>query len=305
MKKNTGLLPLGVVYILALFAMLFWGFSFVWVKIAYAVYHPLEVVFIRLLIAAILLTIVSLFMVKEKIQKKDYKIIFLLAFFEPFCYFIGESFGMQYMTATLASIIISTIPLFTPIFSYLIIREKVTIWEITGLVISFIGVLMLILVDMHIAASLKGVLLMFFAVLAGTNYCVMLRKVADNYSAITIVKWQNIIGALLFLPLFMIFDFSHFRSIPFDIKVFANIIQLAVFASTLAFIFLTIIVRNIGVNRANIFTNLIPVYTAVLSWYLLGESFGSRKIAGIIVVIIGLFLSQVHRLDLSFKKRQK
>jgi len=89
--KNTKIL----VYIAAVLAMLFWGYSFVWYKIAYLYYKPITVVFLRLIISSLLLmAYIKLSGKVERIEKKDLLLFILMAFCEPFCYFLGESFGM-------------------------------------------------------------------------------------------------------------------------------------------------------------------------------------------------------------------
>ena len=70
------------------------------------------------------------------------------------------------------------------------------------------------------------------------------------------------------------------------------IIMLAVFCSTLAFIFYILAVKRIGVAKSSVFTNLIPIITALISYFLLDEKFTPLKIAGIIIVILGLVLTQ-------------
>jgi drug/metabolite transporter (DMT)-like permease len=73
------------------------------------------------------------------------------------------------------------------------------------------------------------------------------------------------------------------------------ILQLTVFASSLAFIFFTYGITHIGVSRANVFTNTIPVFTAVFAWWLLDEPLTANKWAGISIVILGLFVAQFKR----------
>ena len=59
--------------------------------------------------------------------------------------------------------------------------------------------------------------------------------------------------------------------LPFDAKAFWAIIKLAIFASTFAFILFTYSVRNIGINKSNIFINVIPVFVAVIAYVVLGD----------------------------------
>jgi drug/metabolite transporter (DMT)-like permease len=67
---------------------------------------------------------------------------------------------------------------------------------------------------------------------------------------------------------------------------------LAVFASVAAFILFCFTVRKIGVTRANIFNNVRPVFTAILMWIIFGEILPVWKLVGIVVIIIGLFVSE-------------
>ena len=158
---------------------------------------------------------------------------------------------------------------------------------------SFAGVLFLVLNDFRLEGRLIGYILMFIAVLGGTNYAIALRPLVDKYSALTIVKVQTLIGSFLFLPFFLAFEYQHYRALEFQIAPYVNLALLAIFPSSLAFIIMTIMVRNLGVVKANIFTNLIPIMTAVLSYFILKESFSTLKLFAMLVVIMGLFVSQI------------
>jgi drug/metabolite transporter (DMT)-like permease len=106
------------------------------------------------------------------------------------------------------------------------------------------------------------------------------------------VTYQNSLGILFFAPLFFVFEYNHFIHVPFNTEVLVPLLQLSVFASTFAFVFFTYAIRNIGVTKANIFANMIPVFTAFFAWLLLNESLGMLKMLGIGIVLIGLYLSQ-------------
>jgi len=283
------------IYILAVFSMLFWGLSFVWVKIVYLYYRPFTVVTVRLFLATILLLLYqNLFKTKQKVTLVDIPKFLLLAFFEPFCYFLGESFGMQYVSSTLASIIIATIPVFSPIFSFLFYREKLSKFGFLGLVISVLGIVLLVVdKNFNFNAPIKGILLLLFAVISAIGYGIVAKKLTFTYDSVTIIKYQNAFGFIYFLPFFLIFDFNHFLSVKPDIKLVANLLALTVFASVLAFVLFTKVLKEIGINSANIFTNLIPIFTAVFSFLILKESFNLQKISGIFLVVFGVFISQV------------
>jgi drug/metabolite transporter (DMT)-like permease len=219
-----------------------------------------------------------------------------MSFFEPFLYFIGESYGLIYISSTVAAVIVATIPLISPVAAWFFYREKVGWMNAAGLLFSFLGVGLVVLNgSFRFDASPLGVGLEFMAVLAAISYSIVLRNLVGRYNTFTIIAWQNFIGVILFLPIWLIFEFNDFVSKPFHPQAFRAIVFLAVFASTLAFVFFTQSIRHLGVNRSNTFINLIPVFVAVLSFFILNESLEIQQIGGIVIVVTGLFLAQLKR----------
>lgn len=283
-------------YVAVVLSMIFWAFSFIWFKEANKNFNPITIVFIRLFFSVILMTI-FLIATKNymKIKKPDRKLFLMLALFEPFFYFLGESFGLTYVSATVCSVMISTIPVFATIGAWLIFREKLKIINYAGIILSFIGVLVFIInSDGRISFNINGLGLLSLAVISAVGYNLTLSRLVGSYSPVYIVNVQNIIGALLFLPLFLIFDFKQFVSTPLTLEMFRPIIELAVFASCGAFILFAYSVKNMGITKANVFSNCIPVFTAIFSFILLGERLSLQNIAGMTIVIAGLFMSQMN-----------
>ena len=288
-----------LVYVLTLSAVAFWGLSYVWMKVVFQYYDPITTMFIRLSLASVFMyTLLAIMGKKEKIQKEDYPAFLALSFFSPFCYFIGESFGLKLVSPTIAAVIIATIPVFTPFLGHFAFGEKITKLNIAGFAISFSGVMIMVLdFEFRFSASPAGVMLLFFAVAAALANILFLKRLAMKYSSTTIIKTQNLLGALFFLPLFLIFDYQKFIQVQPTGELVWALLKLSVFASTLAFMFYTISVRKIGVARTSIFSNLIPVCTAVFAFFLLGEKIDASKIVGMVVVISGLLLTQSLKLS--------
>lgn len=283
------------IYFSVILAMVFWGFTFVAFKYANVSFRPISIVFLRLFVSLFFLfAFAFLFKRLGRIRRQDQKWFLLLALFEPFFYFLGEAYGLTMVTATVGAVIISTIPLLVPFASYLLFREKLTVLNRIGLVISFGGVLMVILTrNQGISAEPKGVLLMFVAVISAVGYTMVVKKLADDYNPITITAYQSLYGLLMFLPLFLIFELPHLHLAEATPSSVWSVIYLGVVGSGICFILLTIGIRELGAARANVFGNLIPVVTAVLSFFLLKEAMPILKILGIFVVIAGLLMSQV------------
>ena len=245
--KNKEFLAFGA----ALGAAFFWSFSFVWFKIAYLGYDPITVVIFRLAISSVLITLIAYFLKRlQKPTRKDFRLFVLMAFFEPFIYFLGESYGLKYVSPTVAAVIVATIPLISPIVAWHFYKERVSWMNAVGLLFSFVGVGMVVLNgSFRLDASPLGVGLEFIAVFAAIAYSIVLRNLVGRYNTLTIIAYQNLIGIVLFLPIWLIVDFNSFMQRPFHPQAFRAIILLAVFASTLAFVFFTQSIRQIGVNR--------------------------------------------------------
>ncbi|MGQ1908722.1 DMT family transporter [Marinifilum sp. RC60d5] len=283
-----------LVYGSIILAMLFWSFSFVWVKIVYLVYNPITTVFLRLIISTALLFIIGKSIGRiQKINKCDRVQLVLLAFFEPFLYFMGESFGLKLVSSTLGAVIISTIPLFSPIAAYFFHKEKISPKIVLGILVSIIGVGVIIFnKQLNLIASPVGIALLFLAVGSAVAYSTVLKNLASKYNPLTLISYQNLVGIIFFLPPFLIFDLQYFISAQPTTEVWLAIIQLAVFASSLAFIFFTYGLKYLGINKSNIFINAIPVFTAIFAFFVLNETLSFQKMMGISIVIGGLFLSQ-------------
>jgi drug/metabolite transporter (DMT)-like permease len=147
--------------------------------------------------------------------------------------------------------------------------------------------------DLSFAASPLGIGFLMIAVASVMGYSYILQGLTKKYNAYTIISAQNVIGIVYFLPLLILFDFDILRTVQINSELVINITALAIFASALAFFLFTIGTKHIGVTKASIFTYLIPIITAFLSYHMGHEEFTPLKIAGIAVVIMGLSLSQL------------
>jgi drug/metabolite transporter (DMT)-like permease len=276
--------------------MIFWAFSFIWYKEANEALYPITIVFLRLVFAMLLMT-AFVFLTKRsrKIEKKDRKLFLILAVFEPFLYFIGESFGLTYVSATVGSVLISTIPVFATIAAWIIFRERLKAVNYAGILISFIGVIVFISnKDGSLSFNVKGLLLLCLAVFSAVGYNLTLSRLVGKYSPFFIVMIQNLIGTILFFPLFLVLDAGHFFTMQLNVKMFIPVLELSVFASCGAFILFAYGVSRMGVTKANVFTNTIPLFTALFAFFILGEKLSVRNVTGMIIVVTGIFMSQLN-----------
>ncbi|MHC1781134.1 MAG: DMT family transporter [Bacteroidales bacterium] len=285
-----------LVYIAICTAVILWGFSFIWTNSLLIKGFPVySLVFLRMAIAALVLSIVSFAGKKiQKIKKKDFGWFLLLVLLEPFIYFIGETFGLKIINSpTLGAIIISTIPIFASVAGLLIYKEKITAINIFGITITLPGILLVVFQDGAINVShYTGILLLFIAVFSAVGYSVVVKRLAETYNSYTIVTYQHILGALYFLPLFLINDYSSFRIGSLTSDIIQPILYLAILCSGLAFILFITSIKELGIARTNIFTALVPVVSAFGAYIFGHDSLNIRKVTGIIIVVAGVIVAQ-------------
>ncbi|MCP5109009.1 MAG: DMT family transporter [bacterium] len=286
-----------LVYAGLILTMLFWSLSYIWIKMVYIYINPITTVFLRLTATAVILLVFAKITKKlQKIQRGDLKFIIFMTFLHPLAYFTFESFGLKYASSTTAAVIISTIPLFIPIAAFYLFNERLSKTNITGMVISFTGVILVIVKkDFSLAASPLGMLLLFLAVISGVAFTISLRKLTIKYNPVTLITYQNLLGVFWFAPLFVIFELEHFLTVPITIELIGPLAMLIIFASTLAFIFYAAALQELGAAKAGIFGNIMPAFTAVFAWFLLSETLTVQKMVGIAIVITGLLVSQIRK----------
>ena len=285
----------GLGYIAILFAMLFWGLSFVWIKHLLNNNFPVfTIVFIRLVLAsAVFVTLLSIGKKLQRVERADYKDFILLAFFEPFLYFIGEDFGLKYVDASYAAVIIALIPIVISITMYFAERAPIR-WEfVVGTLVSVAGVLMLTTSpDGQATFSLKGTLLLGLAVLAAAGYSVQLTRLLKKYTPATVTTWQNFIAIPFYLPFILIFDVKQWPSLTWDFDAVLSLVCLALLCSAGAYMLYSYSVKQLTVNKTSVFTNLLPIVTLLAASAIGLESFTPIKFWGILVIVAGVTFSQ-------------
>ena len=286
-------------YLLLVSSAALWGSSFIFTKRLLEVADPVVIICSRVMIAGpvFLLLCLLLFRKDMRIARKDIPVLFAFSCFEPFLYFIFETYSLTRCDASVVSIIVATIPIATAFLSMFYFKENFTKLNMFGVFVSFVGIFIMLFPAFASASiSIIGVLLAFGAVGASVGYMFFLKKLPEHYNPVVIITYQNLIGLALFTPLmFIITDVKVIESqltALFSLPALYYLASLAILCSALAFMFYLQGMRHFGVGKANTFTNLIPIVTAILSFFLLQEQFPLYKILGIIIVITGIFLVQ-------------
>ncbi|MDR2292082.1 MAG: DMT family transporter [Prevotellaceae bacterium] len=288
------------IYIQIILANIFWGFSFVWTDIVLkSSITPITLVLIRMIFATILLGLWAKHTGNiQKIKIKHLKYFLGLAMCEPFLYFLCETYGQTMVSPTVTSVIVATIPLFTSITGFIVLKEKIGLTTVIGIIVSMIGVIAVVFIgDSDLSGQFIGAVLVFGAVVSAIGYAVLVKYIIHRYNATTLVFYQNFIGLIYFIPCFFIVDLSHVGDMKFTFEAISSLVQLSVFASVIAFIFYSNSVKVLGVIKSGVFCYIIPVLTALFAFFMIDEHLKMAQWLGMAAVISGLFISQLSRTE--------
>ena len=287
-------------YVGIMIAMTVWSCSFLFTQEALKSFNPITVVTLRIGLATALLGLYGWVAGRlQKPRKQDIWLFLVGGVFQPFSYFMCETYGLWMTSATTTSVVMALIPLFAPLVAWVWLRERVTWWNMVGIVVSVIGVMMLVVEKGEINVSGWGLVVLMGAVMSAAMYSTILRKIPSEYTNVSIVFYVHASSLLFFIPTFVALDLQNWGTRPVLPMSVVSIVVLAVFASVVSFVLFCYVVRRIGVTKANVFNNMIPAITALAVWMIYGEVIPAVKWVGIVVVIVGLFISQ----GVDFKRR--
>ncbi len=291
-------------YLLILLTVFLWGMSFLWSDRVLDRQVPVfTFIFTRMIIAAAALSLFSLLTGRfQRIRKGDFKWFAAMTAFEPFLYFLGETFGLQLTDSpTLCSVIIATIPVFSLIVGWILFREKLSTLNRVGIFVAVAGVILFVLIGGSLHAKyLYGIAILFLAAIGSTGYTAICKKLANKgYNPFAIVTWQFILAIGYFLVPFLIWDASSWTPAYLSWPVLRPIIALAVLCSGVAFVIYAACVDRIGMTRTTVFLPLVAIVSAVAASLLGQDTLEPLQFVGIAVAMLGVVMAQA-----SFKKEK-
>lgn len=286
-----------LIYIASLFSIILWGMSYIWTDKLIGQGIPIfYFVFVRIFLAGIILFLFNTAYARiKRIQRRDLGKFLLLAFFEPFIYFLCETSGLKLTgSPTLSAMVVATIPIFSIGAGILFFKEKINGINILGICLSLLGIVLVAMAKGELGEHfIWGIVLLLVAVISEVGHASITKSLAGNYSSQIIVMYQFLIGSIYLLPVFLWKGLDGFDyEVYFDGDVWYPIICLAVLCSSLAFSLWVSTIKNLGVAKSSIFSALIPVAAAIIAWVIGHEALNERQWIGIGISTFGVILSQ-------------
>ena len=284
----------GVLATLALLlASALWASSFVVLKMAFAVYDPMVVIFGRMLVGSLLFLALWRNFRTVKYQPGDWKPLLFMAFCEPGMYFVFEALALENTDAGQAGMIVALLPLMVAAAARIFLGERVSPRTWAGFTLALAGAAWLSLDAVSTATAPNpalGNFLEFLAMVCATGYMITLKRMSVRYSPLFLTAIQAFFGTAFYFPL--LFLPSTAMPTIFDPLGVGAIVYLGAFVTLAAYALYNYGTSKIPASQASAFTNLIPVVTLAMGWAVLGERLTLWQYAASGLVLFGVVLSQ-------------
>ncbi len=272
--------------------IVFWALVFPFIKIALEELSPVNLTIMRLLVVCIVFLI--LLIVKpnkfSKIQKKDIVPIFLVGFLGIILYHFGLNYGEQYISASAASVIIATIPIFVVILAAIFLKEKITIKIVLGVILSLVGVVIISTVGRSDALLevkyISGALAVILAAALGAGYTVAGKKMLQRYSALSLTVYVCLLGSLGLIPFISSSLFEEVAAM--SLTGWSVVIFLGVFPTVVGYVLWYVALEIKSASEISVYLYFVPVLSTIISYIFFRDEITWLFVFGGALVILGL-----------------
>ena len=286
-----------IAYILLILTTLFWSGNFIVGKAA-SLFEipPFTLNFYRWVFAWLIL---APFTLPEIIRKKNYileniGLIIILGITSITIFNSIVYYSLNFTQVISGVLMISTIPVLIIFFCWLFKIEKTNIYQISGVIFSLLGVVVIIAkADLEILLNLnfnKGDLWMVFAMFSWAIYSALLRKKKFELSQLSLLQTIISAGLIFLLPTYLI-ELALGYKVSIHLPFVLTLTYVVIFPGLASFIFWIKGISIIGSNRSGIFLHLMPIFSTILAIIIFKERFMIYHLIGAILIIMGIYLS--------------
>ncbi|MCD7971789.1 MAG: DMT family transporter [Candidatus Azobacteroides sp.] len=255
---------------------------------------PMSMSLFRMVGAAALFWIASIFAPREHVKPHDMLLLFFASLFAIVLNQGVFAFGLSLTTPLDASIITTTTPIITMILAAIFLKEPITNKKIGGVFIGATGALLLILSSQHSVNSSSpysvwGDLLCLLAQISFSIYLTVYKGLIQRYSVITLMKWMFVYASACFIP----FSFRDVSSIDFAAlspAIWGKIAFAVVGATFITFLFLSYAQKKLRPTIVSMYNYLQPIVAGIVAVYLGMDTFGVVKGLAVVLVFLGVYV---------------
>jgi len=282
--------------LLLVFVSLVWAGSFVVVRMTVKEISPVDLGFLRFLVATPFMVLILFLSKKEtRLPAKELLSLSVLGLTGVTLLYIFQFIGIEYTTASTSAVLINTNVIFIVLLSATFLKEKFPLRKSAGIALSFVGVLVVIFAQMtneSIAFSsvfLIGCIFIILSAFCWAIYSIVGKRLIDKYDPFTVTTYAFVLGTIFFLP-FALPDITDvIQGVSFN--GWMAILYLALICSVFGYVAWYYALSRIDAGRAAVFLNLIPLFTIVISFFT-GEILTFIFLIGAVLIIYGVYQTQ-------------
>lgn len=254
---------------------------------------PLGIFTIRSIGAGLLFWALSLFLPKEKVDRKDHVKIFAASFLGFFMTQITFLVAIPEVTPMHCSILSAMSPIYTMFIAAIVLKEPLTWKKGCGVLLSLFGIIFLILNNAGTGgvseSSLRGLLLMFLNSLSFSLYLGIFRPLIDKYSVVTFMKWIFLFSTLMSLP----FTFREVLGFGWTRIPSAQLWELGylvVFATFVSYFLIPFGQKRIRPTLVSMYSYVQPIIATIISICIGMDQLTWQKVLAAFMVFAGVFV---------------
>jgi drug/metabolite transporter (DMT)-like permease len=285
--------------VVILLPIVFWAFAFPFIKIGLEELSPVNLTILRLFVVCLVFLLFLLVAPKKftPLQKKDVVPLFLLGFFGIVVYHLGLNYGEVHLSASSASLIIATIPIFTVIFATILLKEHVTRKIAVGVPLSLAGVVVISLTgsggDPFAVAYLSAAVAVLVSAFVGAGYTIAGKKLLARYSALSLTVYAVLLGCLGLLP--FVSSSLVVEVAALSLRGWGAVLFLALLPTVVGYVLWYVALEVRSASEISVFLYFIPVLSTIVSAVLFGEQVTWWFVCGGVLVIGGLLIVHMRK----------
>lgn len=298
-KKITTLDSIQLTYIKLSLVSMIWGGTFVAGRYISNEIPALLAASLRFIIASLSLTLFLILFGRgfKKVNFNQILQLIGLGFCGIYTYNICFFYGLHHIDASRASLIVASNPVVMALFSFLLYREKISLFKLMGITFCLVGAAIVIVSKIPhdlggSSYSFLGDILIFGCVLSWVSYSIFSQKIVEEIGALHTVTYSIYVGtSLLIITSLINGQIEDFTITALSLNSIISLVYLGVVGSALAYIWYYDGIQIIGPTHAGVFIALNPLTAVLLGSVLLYESISIQTILGGTLIIIGIFLT--------------
>ena len=279
----------GSIYLTA--AASIWGGLYVVSKMVLAVISPMELLWLRYVVALVALGLIGLFTKQSwHIQRQHMPLIVSIGFIGYFLSIWAQFVGTQLSSAQMGAVITSATPTFMAIFAYFLLKESITLKKVVSVGLATAGVLLIVGVgELGDSFQLGGAIL-FIAALTWALMSVLVKKVPSEYSQIVVTTYAMLVATVVMTP-FVITSFTvaNLRVLA-EPAIWGGVLYIGIISTAGAFYFWNKGLQLMEASRGSLYFFFQPVVGTILGWLFLGEEPDLFFWIGAMLIGCGVFL---------------